>query len=201
MVVQTTGCLGAVVEIPVPLTPRRECCTLGKQVVGNGPVESVDHRAVGLRLHAQAPALAGAEGVETAVRDQRAHLQIHGAGATEQAVADVRRVGAIGHPHAPLEERIRQGEDPHRKDSLQRKGLKVLVAVRVDRAGGILVRTEGIAPAVIRHPFHESANEHRSCDGGCERGHQESVVATGVNAGYGAGCVPAEAVGHEPLAT
>src|SRR2546426_5021237 len=99
--------------------------------------------------------------MKVAVRDKRGDPQLDRAGGAEQPVHHIRRVGAVRHPHALLEQRVAERKGPDREHPVERERLQVAVPARVHRAVAELVRGQRIPAAVVDAPVDEAAHEHR----------------------------------------
>jgi hypothetical protein len=139
--------------------------------------------------------------VKIAIVRERAHGEIDRIASADVRIPNVRRVLAVLHPDTLLDERIAERERPHGHRAVGFEAFDRGVAVRIDRAVPIPIARERVRAAPVTRDFIDVRNEQTAGDRRCERGDEQAVVTPRAQARDRPACEPAEAVGHQPLAT
>ena len=134
------------------------------------------------------------------MREEGPQLQGHGR-AGDQPVADHRAVGLVLHPDAFLDGAARGRPTEDGQHSIQFQAIQVHEALWIDRPVPVLVSRQrnGLAGRG-QQPLLQRGEQDHPLDRGIHRGHQQAVVAPGVDASHGSRGEAAQAVGHQPLA-
>ena len=193
-------------EAPPPVLDGLDGRAGRQHVERNGALPGAHHQAVGMKVHHRTPAHPEAQRVVVAIGDERGHPQVDHARGAHDPVTDVGDVLAVLHPDRPLEDGVVEGERPRGDGAIEHERLDQPVAVRVDRAAGVLLRVEREGPASrsIRNetrPLDQPADQHRSADRRFERRDQQAVIAPARDARECPRCIAAEPIRDQPLAT
>ena len=187
------------VIVAVPFLPRLRLKGIAQQINRRCSFARRHAKSSRNRRHRRLPFRSSCGSVDAPVIHQNFHFQFGWRRTINQVVANERGVGAVLHPHAFFQHRVRATKPPHRYGARQVKLLDVSKSLRFHGAARPTVRAQRVLVSRIAQRFL-NPGEHQRPANFRKRSDQHPVIAPRLYPRHGSASEPAQPVRHQPLA-